>query len=46
MHFTKLADAKGLKACSAWHMGQGSLNDCFHYAMQGLLQTFKCFCFV
>ena len=40
MHFTKLADARGLKACSAWHMGQGSLNDCFHYAMQGLLQTF------
>ena len=43
MHFTKLADARSSKACSAWHTGQGCLNDCFHFAMQGLLQAFECF---
>ena len=44
MHFTKLADARSLKACRAWHTGQDCLNDCFHFAMQGLLQAFKRFC--
>ena len=46
MHFTKLADARSSKACSAWHTGQGCLNDCFHFSMQGLLQAFECFCFL
>ena len=45
MHFTKLADARSSKVCSAWHTGQGCLNDCFHFAMQGLLQAFECFWF-
>ena len=45
MHFTKLADARSSKACSAWHTGQGCLNDYFHFAMYGRLQAFECFCF-
>ena len=45
MHFTKLAEARISKARSAWHTRQGCLNDCFHFAMQGLLQAFECFCF-
>ena len=44
MHFTKLADARSLKACRAWHTGKDCLNDCFHFAMQGLHQAFKRFC--
>ena len=43
MHFTKLADARSSKACRAWYTGQGCLNDCFQFAMQGLLQAFECF---
>ena len=45
MHFTKVAEARISKARSAWHTRQGCLNDCFHFAMQGLLQAFECFCF-
>ena len=41
MHLTKLADAISLKACRAWHKGEGCLNDCFHFAMQRLLQAFQ-----
>ena len=42
MHFTKFADARSSKACSAWHTGQSCLNDCFHF---GILQALECFCF-
>ena len=45
MHFTKLADARRSKACSAWHTGQDCLNDCFHFAVEGLLEAFKWFYF-
>ena len=45
MHFTELAEARISKVRSAWHTRQGCLNDCFHFAMQGLLQAFECFCF-
>ena len=45
MHFTKLAYARSSKAYSAWHTGQGCLNDCFRFAMQGLLQVLECFFF-
>ena len=34
MHLTKLVDARSSKACSAWHTGQGCLNDCFYFVMQ------------
>ena len=27
-------DATSSKACSAWHTGQGCLNDCFYFVMQ------------
>ena len=40
-HLTKLADAISSKAYRAWHTGEGCLNDCFHFAMQRLLQSFQ-----
>ena len=45
MHFTKFADARSSKVCSAWNMGQGCLNDCFHFAVVGLFQASEWFCF-
>ena len=45
MHFTKFADARSSKACSTWNMGQGCLNDCFHFAVVGLFQASEWFCF-
>ena len=46
MHFTKLAEARISKARSAWHTRQGCLNDCFHFAMQRLLQALSVFVFL
>ena len=45
MHITNLADSRRSAADRAWHMEQVCLNDCFHFAMQELLQSFQCFWF-